>query len=353
MSGIAFAWPGFPDYAARCIRAVILRSPSPVSVIATRASVPVEGVEQSLGQPVHWISDTNRGITWQQLGMDRPDLLFVGGYSTPAFDALASSCRRQGGKVVLNSDNNWQATWRQSTLDPLRHRLLLRHKYDGMFVPGQSGLHFARIMGYPPDRTLTGLLGADPDLFHGGPPLPSLPKTFLFAGTFNANKNVPGLAEAFIRFAGDHRDWELVLCGNGPLRTHLPQHPQLIVHDFVQPIRLAELMRYARCLVLPSLEEHWGLVVHEAALSGCALAVSDAVGAKADLARPENAVLFRPGDARSIEQAVRIIASWDSEAWASAENMSRKLAMQFGPEKFADSIEQFMAMFDLKLSARL
>ncbi len=179
------------------------------------------------------------------------------------------------------------------------------------------------------------LYGADPALFNGGPPLCARQKTFLFVGQLIARKGVLELARAFIRFCADHDDWTLRICGNGPLRDQIPQHPCILIDEFVQPANLADVMRDARCLVLPSTSEHWGLVVHEAALCGCALALSSAVGAADDLARPENAVLFPTHDSKALESTLRQIADWDAARWDEAERTSRKLAQQFGPHRFA------------------
>ena len=44
MTELVVAWPGLPDYAARCIRAVIERSAVSVAVIGTRPDVPIEGL---------------------------------------------------------------------------------------------------------------------------------------------------------------------------------------------------------------------------------------------------------------------------------------------------------------------
>jgi glycosyltransferase involved in cell wall biosynthesis len=184
------------------------------------------------------------------------------------------------------------------------------------------------------------MYGADPALFHGGKPLHLRSKTILYVGRLVPIKNVVGLTQAFVRFAKDYPDWVLRICGSGQQRGLLPDHPQIQVEDFVQPPQLAEIMRDARCLVLPSLYEPWGVVVHEAALSGCALALSKAVGAADDLARPENAILFKPGDVDLIERALRTIAGWDDSQWQRAELTSRELARQFGPEKFADAVDR-------------
>lgn len=337
MTQIAFAWPGLPDYAARCIRAMIDQGHS-VRVVATRPNVPIEGMERSLGQSVYWIEEADRRATWSSLGAVVPDVLFCGGYSKPVFNSLAREVRDGGGHVVLMSDANWQGSLRQRIVDPVRHRFFFRNRFDGIFVPGASGERIARSWGYEPARTAQKLYGADPALFHGGPPVIERPRTFLFVGQFIARKNVRGLAEAFIRFADTNLDWTLCMCGSGPQVEQIPRHPRITVRGFVQPPQLAELLRQVRCLVLPSLEEHWGLVVHEAALSGCSLALSQNVGAVDDLARQDNAAVFQPGDTYAIQGALQEMAGWDKDRWHTAEATSRRLASGFGPEPFADSV---------------
>lgn len=340
MNAIAFAWPGLPDYAARCIRAVIDRQETAVTVVATRPNVPIKGMEQSLGQPVIWLDDVKALSSWSSLRSDVPKVLFCGGYSTPAFNTLAKQVRKQGGSVILMSDNNWRGRLRQYTIDPVRHRLFFRSRFDGIFVPGISGIRLARSWGYKTERIAAKLYGADPALFNGGPPLAERPKTFLYVGQFIDRKNVLRLAEAFVSFAERNADWRLQLCGSGPLADRIPKHPRISVLGFVQPPQLAQLLRQVRCLVLPSYEEHWGLVVHEAALTGCALALSETVAAADDLARSENAVLFRPHNTAAIGRALATLAAWDVERWTQAEDASRRLAQAFGPAPFAESVSR-------------
>lgn len=339
---IAFAWPGLPDYAARCIRAAIDRLAVPVTVVGTRPGVPIEGMERSLGQDVHWIADNEATIDWPLLGVTPPDVLFVGGYVTPAINALAAKSRLAGGKVVLMSDNNWTDAVAKRSLNALRHRLLLRRRFDGILVPGASASRVARSWGYRPQEIKTGLYGADPTLFNGGAQLSKREKTFLFVGQFIERKNVVRLAEAFGQVANRMPDWRLSLCGSGELAYRIPSHPQISVHGFVQPPQLAQMLRKARCLILPSLDEHWGLVVHEAALSGCALALSRAIGAADDLAKPENSVLFTAGNTDAIASALLNIAMWDDARWQAAEAKSREQASGFGPINFASNVASFV-----------
>lgn len=352
MTRLGFLWSGFPDYAARCVRRVIDRGKYSVSVLGTRPSVPIKGTELSLGQSVTWVDPTARPVSWEELGLTLPDIVFQGGYYIPAFNALRKQCRQAGGNAVLMSDQNWHGALRQHTIDRLRHRLFIRGNFDSIFVPGASGIEFSRRMGYPADRRVAGMYGADCSLFHGGPPLDQRPKSFIFVGQFIARKNCLGLARAFLRFVTNHPDWRLRMCGAGAQRHEIPDHPSILVEDFVQPRQLAEILRGTRCLVLPSLDEHWGLVVHEAALSGCALALSDVVGAGVDLVTAKNGVLFRPGNETQIEEALRRIAGWDSVQWRTAEAASLQRARQFGPEPFADAVERIVEMFSDRAGAR-
>lgn len=339
---VAFAWPGLPDYAARCVRAAIERLDVPVTVVATRPEVPIEGMERSLGQEVHWIEGQDTTYDWSSFGMTAPDILFAGGYATPAINTLAARTQRAKGKVVLMSDNNSTGFNPRTFANALRHRLLLRSRFDAIFVPGASASLVARSWGYRQKEIKTGLYGADPCLFHGGPQLNQRNKTFLFVGQFIERKNVVGLAEAFQQVADRIPNWTLRLCGCGALSDQIPPHPRISVHGFVQPPQLAEMLRQVRCLVLPSFDEHWGLVVHEAALSGCALALSRAVGAADDLTAPENSVLFPAEDTQAIANALLDVANWDDARWQAAESKSRELAFSFGPLTFASSVASFV-----------
>lgn len=341
---IGFLWAGLPDYAARCLRAVVDAHSGDVLVVATTPKVPIKGMEISLGRRIYWVEPGDRAISWQGLGLAVPGVLFCGVASIPAFDCLIRECVQKNARLILMSDHNWLGTLRQICFERVRHRIFYRRKFRAAFVPGRAGVRWATAMGYRGSEISTGLYGADSTIFYGGSPLYLREKTFLFVGQFVPRKNVMGVARAFIRIASDFPEWKLRLCGAGWQRDQIPEHPQIDVLEFVQPPRLSELLCASRCLVLPSLKEHWGLVVHEAVLTGCALALTDVVGAAHDLASVANAVLFSPGDEGSIEEGLRTIASWDEHRWQDAEEASRQLAEQFGPKQFAAAVKYLVSL---------
>jgi glycosyltransferase involved in cell wall biosynthesis len=343
---IAFAWPGLPNYAARQIAALIRMGTVRVTVIGTRPSVPIAGMEDALGQAIHWIEPQDSSASWKMLALDIPDLLFVGGWITPSFDRLAAQCREQGSPVVLMCDTCWEGGLRHSILDPIRHRLKFKRRYAAAFVPGQSGERYVRSLGYPATHIRQGLYGVDASLFALGPPMAERPKVITFVGQFVARKNVISLTRAFVRFADNHPEWTLKLIGAGAQKDELARHANILVQDFVQPPEVAKLLQMSRVLVLPSLSEHWALVIHEAALSGCALALSDINGSIPELAGTENSVTFPARSEQAIEDAFRTLASWDERQWETARLISHRKASNFGPERFAQTALSFADLFN-------
>lgn len=349
---IAFSWNGLPQYAARLLRAAIERlgGVGLMPVIGTRPSVPVEGMEAALGQAVHWV-DADSPQSWTELGLPVPKLFFQSGWGYPAFNALGAEVKAAGGKVVGFSDANWRGDFRQRVLGPLAFRLQKRKLFDAMIVPGQSGKRLMRTFGFPEARVFTGMYGADPALFGGGEPLAARPKSLLFVGQFIDRKDVVGLSQAFVRFHADHPDWTLRLTGSGNQRDMIPLHPAMIVEDFVQPEFLAERYRQSRFFVLPSKIEAWGLVVHEAALCGCGLLLSDTIGSGHDLAGSQNAIRFAPGNVAAIEAALRQAAARSDAQLADMEAMSRDVAQGFGPASFAKSCAEAMRALGFRYKA--
>lgn len=333
---IAFSWQGLPQYAARQLRAALDRLPSGAVVVGTKPSVPIQGMEAALGQPIHWVEPT-AAITWAGLGQPVPRVFFQAGWSCPAFNALGDEVRAAGGKVCLLMDNDWRGDLRQRLGGPW-FRLTMKRKFAAVFVPGVSGRRLARWYGFAEDEIFEGLYGADPKVFFDGPPLAARPKRILFVGQYIERKDCVGLATAFASVAESLPEWELHLYGSGPLKDRLPAHARIRVHGFVQPEELGALYRSARIFALPSLSEAWGLVVHEAALSGCQLLLSGAIGARWDFAGRKNAEEFPAGDHVAMGRALLRLAAQADQALGHAQQESLGFAASHGPAVFADRV---------------
>ena len=334
MNTVAFSWNGLPQYAARLIAAAIRTQGAPCPVVGSHPAVPVRGIEEALGQPVHWV-DADKPISWKELGLTVPKVYFQSGWAYPAFNALGDEVRAAGGKVCLLMDNNWRGGLRQ-WLGALWYRLCQRRKFAALLVPGKSGRRLARWYGVADDRIWEGMYGADPKLFFNGPPLVDRPRRIIFVGQYIERKGCVPLARAFAAVADRLPGWELWMYGSGPLQSAIPPHPAIKVMGFVQPEQLGELYRNARVFALPSHTEAWGLVVHEAALSGCQLLLSATVGAVPDFATAANARTFRPGDEADLASAMVELA--ESAELSAAQSASVDAARSHGPTVFARQV---------------
>ncbi|MBF9024373.1 glycosyltransferase [Rhodobacterales bacterium HKCCD6035] len=341
---LSFLWIELPDYAARSLAylASAIDDKYNVNIIATRPSVPIEGMDEVLGNKLYWIPFDSEPC-WSDLGLPVPDILFVAGYNYLPFKTLHFEVLERGVTTVLMSDENWAGGVRCHVFEPIRHRIFFRSKFDAVMVPGSSGARLAHRLGYEYREIFEGLYGADPNLFYSRQPLLEREKKLIFVGQLNRRKDVARLADAFVCCSQQMPGWSLDIYGVGPLSGNLPNHEKITYHGFKQPHEIAAAMREARCFVLPSLQENWGLVVHEAALSGCALILSDRVGARHDLAGEHNAIIFEAGNTAALKSALLKMSSWDDERWQIAEAYSLQVANRFGPYRFAQSAMELLS----------
>jgi glycosyltransferase involved in cell wall biosynthesis len=163
--------------------------------------------------------------------------------------------------------------------------------------------------GVPPERVHAVPLGADLDLFTpgagGGPGSSGEELRFLFCGATIHRKGFDLLLAAFdrmraeapgarLRVIGPSGDAAGLLAGRG-------DQPISVSGPLGQPELAAELRR-ADCLVLPSRNDSYGMVVAEALACGLPVLVSDMVGAKELVAPGRNGWIVPAGDAAALAE---------------------------------------------------
>ena len=337
---ICFAWSGFPQYAARCVREFVENTQERVVVVATRPHVPVKGMEELSSCPVIWVDHSDHRKLSLIIG-DLPRVLIVSGWGFPIFNRYRDEVRGGGGGVVAMVDNNFRLSIRE-VLKAIRFRLFLRSKYDGYLVAGKSSVKLMEFYGAAKARIKTGLYAADETLFKGGIALHRREKKILYVGQIIARKNIVAFASAFIK-ANKDREWKLEICGCGPLQNMLPKDESILVHDFVQPEGLPALYQSARIFALPSLEEHWGVVVHEAVLSGCALLLSDRIGAGDDFLGQSNGYKFNPGSIDDMVVKLGKCMCMTDEELLAAQRESLSVSRNASRELFVNSLMELVS----------
>lgn len=348
---ICFVWDGFPQYAARCVGAFVKSTSEKVVVVATRPKVPIEGMEKVCGCTVHWVDFDEKRPLKEVLG-EVPRAAILSGWFSSLFNRWRDEVRAQGGRAIAMCDNNWMGWSLREFVKALRFRLLFRNKYDGFFVPGTSGVKLLQFYGVEREKIATGMYSADASIFHDGKPLPEREKKIVYVGQFIERKNVRRMLEAFVRsryeVEGDS-GWELHLYGSGPLKDELNQtikqsnNQTIHIHDFVQPEQLASLYQSARIFCLPSLWEHWGLVVHEAALSGCALLLGNRTGAADDLlVEGKNGWAFDPYSVDDMARVMKIVMGADDATLTAMQTESLRMAKNVSLANFVRACENLV-----------
>ena len=340
---ICFSTLGFPQYGARCARAVVRSTNERVVVVATRPDVPVKGMEELAECEVYWVR-LNDTVSLKELLGEIPRVLTVPGWRFGLFNRFRDEVHANGGKVIAGADNNFLPTFK-TFLKMLEFRFFYKNKYDGFWVPKKSGYKLMRFYGVPDEKIFTGSYSADESLFSNGRPLTERSKRILYVGRFIPLKNVHRLCSAFLSVDRSIRDgWSLELYGCGPLKDAYPKDKSIVIHDFVQPEQLASIYQSARVFVLPSKWDHWGFVLHEAALSGCVVLASRRCGASLDfIEEGVNGYSFSPFLTSQIKKALANVMSMTDEQLARAQQKSLELAHQVSIQGFVDSVKKFSA----------
>jgi glycosyltransferase involved in cell wall biosynthesis len=162
--------------------------------------------------------------------------------------------------------------------------------------------------GIPAERVHAVMLGADLELFAPGPERTAADRgefVFLFAGATIRRKGFDVLLDAFDRVAAAEPDARLLIVGprgDGARLLAARAGERIAVLGPLGQPELARQFREADCLVLPSRNDSYGMVVAEALASGLPVLVSDMVGAKELVAPGRNGWIVPAADAAALAE---------------------------------------------------
>jgi len=330
------AWAGLPPYGLNNIRSLMAHFGVMPIGVGTKPDVSYDAIQKVSGLPIHWVNPSD-STTWSRLGERIPDVFVVSGWAMRPFNDLGREVRDNGGSVIAMVDNRWRGDLRQ-WLAPIIFNTRYRNWFKAAIVPGKSARRFVRYLGIPDDAIYDGLYGGNPYVFDPGIPLHERPKRFLFVGRFEDRKGLVDLATAWRDVQPQLPGWELHTVGEGPLRSTLESLPSVVIQPFKQLNEIAAIYQDSRFLILPSLEDHWGVVVHEAARSGCGLLLSKNVGAREDLANAVNSFVFPARNPAALADAISRAAHLGEAQLRSVYHESLALSYRFGPRLFAQAV---------------
>jgi glycosyltransferase involved in cell wall biosynthesis len=219
-----------------------------------------------------------------------------------AYEVVAKECERLG--ITLPPDH-------EHAYNPeiLRHEEEEYELADYLLCPSDFVVKTFRDQGFPPEKLLRHTYGFDPSVF--SPPAVKRPEraglTVLFAGVAAVRKGLHLALEAWLRSPASAAGTFLIAGDFVP--AYRERLSELLSHPSVRALGhrtdLAELMRSSDVLVLPSLEEGYGLVCIEAIGSGCVPLVSDAC---TDVCRHlDNALVHSAGDVDALAEHLTLL----------------------------------------------
>ena len=344
---IAICWKQLPVYTARSIGSFVKASGEDVVVLRVPTTTfPIKGTVEMTGTRVIDVDLDDRRSIREVLGC-YPEVIVCGGWRTPCFWRWIRECKRHGCRSIMCTDEPYRGRGWKEFLRMLRFRFCFSRLFDYMFVAGDGGIRkFHGYFGFPRERVVVGLYAGDPKLFYDGEKITERPRKFIYVGRYDENKNVIPMCEAFERAASRcDADWSLEVYGGGPLEDDLKKHnsKRVKINGFIQAEDLGPLYRESRCFVLGSHAEQWGVVVHEACMSGCMLLLSNHVGSRFDFAKPENSEQFDPDSVEDFARGFEAIMRKTESEQIKAQRMSIELGHQFSPQVFA---KRLMEMID-------
>lgn len=290
---------------------------------------------------------------WKKLNELNPAVLLIPGYYTAP--AIAAACwgRLHGCTTVLmteTTEGDHRRVWWKETLK----QTLLRSLFGWAIAGGRPHRRYLETLGFPRRRIASMYDVVDNEFFAAesaawrsrerGSDLPS--DYFLYVGRLAPEKNVDGLLNSFAAYRRQGGNWSLVLVGDGPLAAHLRQRakePVLAGYvSFAGHRNTAETARYyagARCFVLPSTREPWGLVVNEAMAASLPVLVSERCGCAEDLVNHGcNGFVFNPAHAAELT-----VAMWEMERMPAAQRESfgqesLRIIGRYSPQAWAEEV---------------
>lgn len=294
---------------------------------------------------------------WSALDAERPGAVAIPGWAAPEALAALRWCRRRGVVAVLMTESArtdfrrwpWREAWKKRRV----------RCFDAALAGGQAHAEYARELGIPAERIFLGYDAVDNEHFYQGAEEARreastlrqelrLPQQYwLCVCRLVSKKNVAGLLEGFAEYARrvGPSAWDLVLCGEGPLRGSLQRLALRL--GIASQVRFAGFVTYqhmpayyglAETFVLASTVEQWGLVVNEAMAAGLPVLVSCRCGAAELVEHGVHGATFDPFDSSAIATALEGIFRLSKEARRAMGEACRRRIAPWGPQRFAEGL---------------
>jgi glycosyltransferase involved in cell wall biosynthesis len=275
----------------------------------------------------------------------QPDLVYYPGWMDNDYLKIVAQLRQKGTISIMGLDNQWHGAFKQRVIALMGYRIFKRlFKADYIWVAGEQQAEYMKRIGFPKTKILYGLYSANQPVFNAeyqqykSLKIANYPKKFLSVGRFEKVKNPLLLYQVFKNLVQQdlHKGWTLTMIGAGTEEVNLKPSQNIEIKNFIQPEDLPMLIPQFGCFVLPSSNEPWGVVVHEAVSAGLPLILSSVTGAGTlFLKENDNGFSFHPNDEEAVKNAFLKIINSDDETLIRMSERSSELSFLITPKTWA------------------
>lgn len=240
-------------------------------------------------------------------------LVRVSGWMDKDYLTVSKILKKKNIKTVVCSDTQWKNELKQ-TIGTLIYNYKIRNAFTHIMVAGPYQFEYARRLRFKKNQILFGNLSANSFIYNCDIKKINnkIEKNILFVGLLDNNKI--GLLLDVWSDLNDKMGWKLRLVGNGPLKDELSNYQDIECLGYKSNTEISKLMHESGFMILPSLREQWGVVMHEASLSGLPILCSDSVGAiPVFMINRFNGLIFKTGDKEDLKLKMLEMMSFSDE----------------------------------------
>jgi glycosyltransferase involved in cell wall biosynthesis len=221
----------------------------------------------------------------KQIEVFQPALICCSGWIDKDYISIIRKFKSKKIRTCISFDNHWRNSLKQKVAMVLS-RFTIKNYFDAAWVPGEVQKEYALKLGFKINQIKLGYYCADTKRFNKVFDEKqrilnnkTVPRVFLFVGRYVKHKGIFDLWRAFIELKKEFpNNWQLLCIGTGEEWENRVTHPDIQHLGFKQPNELMPYLLASGVYILPSHFEPWGVSVHEMAISGFPMILSNEVG---------------------------------------------------------------------------
>ncbi len=228
------------------------------------------------------------------------------------------------------------------TIKKILSKFIYKKYFDKIWATGSLHSAFALSMGYGYNDIREGFYIADKQFFNEEIKLRFYGDdlNFLFIGRLVKEKNIESFAKTLDLINVERKSkHKLKIIGKGVLQEKIKKYKCVDILGFKNIDEIIQIAKTCHVFCLPSKFEPWGVVLHEMALLGLPILVSENCGSAFDLVQNNiNGFKFKPNDYISIKNSIHKFLNLSNNQKIKFGNSSRAIALKLNHDYWCKNL---------------